>query len=49
MGYRRTKVEIYVAPDSDGEGEVYDPAKSVAVPGNTSKQRIGQSGRYFTS
>jgi hypothetical protein len=47
-GYKRSLVEIYVAPGSGAVGEVYDPAKSVAVPGNTSKQRIGQSGRAYT-
>ncbi|MEP3051563.1 MAG: hypothetical protein ABJP48_01110 [Erythrobacter sp.] len=49
QGYSRTNVEIYVEPDSDGVGEVYDPAKSIAVPGNTSKQRIGQSARAYSS
>ncbi|MFL0356397.1 hypothetical protein ACI5KX_07935 [Erythrobacter sp. GH1-10] len=43
--YRRTRVEIYVAPDSDGVGAKYDPAVSVAVPGNTSRQRLAQSAR----
>lgn len=47
QGYSRTKVEIFVAVGSDGVGETYDPAKSVAVPGNTAKQRIGQSERVY--
>ncbi|MEE9432832.1 MAG: hypothetical protein V3V15_01160 [Sphingorhabdus sp.] len=44
-GYSRTHVQIWVPQGSDGVGEVYDPATQVAVPGNTSRQRIGQSGR----
>ncbi|MXO90465.1 hypothetical protein [Pontixanthobacter aquaemixtae] len=48
QGYKRTHVEIYVEPGSKAVGRVYDPATSVAVPGNTSKQRIGQSGRVYS-
>ena len=49
QGYSRTKVEIFVSEGSDGVGETYDPAKSVAVPGNTARQRIGQSERVYGS
>ena len=42
-GYSRTTVEIYVPEDANGAK--YDPAVSVAVPANTSRQRIGQSAR----
>jgi len=44
-GYRRTHVQIWVPQGSEGVGATYDPAVNVAVPGNTSRQRIGQSGR----
>ncbi|MEM6475735.1 MAG: hypothetical protein AAF687_06170 [Pseudomonadota bacterium] len=44
-GYSRTVVEIYVPEDADGEK--YDPADTVAVPTNTSKQRLGQSARVY--
>ena len=44
-GYSRTRVEVYVPEDADGEK--YDPADSVAVPANTSRQRLGQSARVY--
>ncbi|QUL38537.1 hypothetical protein [Erythrobacter sp. JK5] len=43
-GYSRTMVELYVPEDASGVK--YDPAVSVAVPTNTSKQRLGQSARF---
>ena len=42
-------VEIFVEEGSEAVGKVYDPGKSVAVPGNTSRQRIAQSGRVYSS
>ncbi len=44
-GYSKTTVQIWVPANSDGIDEIYDPAVHVAVPGNTSRQRLGQSGR----
>lgn len=44
-GYSRTQVEIWVPDGADGEK--YDPADTVAVPTNTSKQRLGQSARVY--
>lgn len=45
--YSHTRVEIYVEDRSAAVGETYDPWKSVAVPVNTSKQRLGQSARVY--
>ena len=44
-GYSQTKVEIYVPEEAVGKR--YDPADTVAVPTNTSKQRLGQSARIY--
>ncbi|TIX49546.1 hypothetical protein [Alteraurantiacibacter aquimixticola] len=44
-GYSETRTDIWVAEDSDAVGEEYDPSIQVAVPGNTSRQRLAQSGR----
>lgn len=44
-GYSQTLVEIWVEPASAAVGKIYDPAQHVAVPGNTSRQRLAQSGR----
>lgn len=44
-GYSSTRVEIWVPPGSLGVGKEYDPATHIAVPGNTSRQRLLQSGR----
>ena len=44
-GYSHTVVQIHVEPGSGGVGKTYDPATHVAVPGNTSRQRLAQSGR----
>jgi hypothetical protein len=46
-GYSQTRVEIWVEPGSAGVGRVYDPAQHIAVPGNTSRQRLAQSGRVY--
>lgn len=47
-GYTNTNVDIFVEADSRAVGKVYDPGKSIAVPGNTSRQRLAQSGRVYT-
>jgi len=44
-GYSTTRVEIYVPQGSAAVGREYDPATHIAVPGNTSRQRLIQSGR----
>jgi len=44
-GYSRTQTEIWVEDNSAGVGAEYDPSVHVAVPGNTARQRLAQSGR----
>ena len=44
-GYAQTNVEVYVP--AEAAGKRYDPADTVAVPTNTSKQRLGQSARVY--
>jgi hypothetical protein len=44
-GYQTTRVEIWVPQGSPAVGKEYDPATHIAVPGNTSRQRLIQSGR----
>ncbi|HYJ90454.1 MAG TPA: hypothetical protein VEV84_04035 [Pyrinomonadaceae bacterium] len=44
-GYQTTRVEIWVPQGSTAVGKEYDPATHIAVPGNTSRQRLIQSGR----
>jgi hypothetical protein len=44
-GYSTTKVEIWVPQGSPAVGKEYDPATHIAVPGNTARQRLIQSGR----
>ena len=46
-GYTNTKVEIWVPAGSKGVGKAYDPGSSVAVPANTARQRLAQSGRTY--
>lgn len=46
-GYSQTQVEIFVEAGSAGVGKAYDPAICVAVPGNTARQRLAQSGRVY--
>lgn len=45
--YTNTVVNIWVPPGSAGVGKVYDPAAHIAVPGNTARQRLIQSGREW--
>lgn len=47
-GYSKTIVQIWLPEGSEGIGKEYNPAIHVAVPGNTSRQRLGQSGRLKT-
>ena len=44
-GYSRTEVHIWCEDGSAGVGKTFDPSVQVAVPGNTSRQRLAQSGR----
>jgi len=44
-GYSSTKVQIWVPQGSPAVGKEYDPATHIAVPGNTARQRLIQSGR----
>ena len=42
-GYKTMRIEIWVPPGSGGKE--FDPAKHIAVPGNTARQRLIASGR----
>ena len=44
-GYSSTRVEIWVPQGSPSVGREFDPATHIAVPGNTARQRLIQSGR----
>ena len=44
-GYSYTVVEVWVPNGSPAVGKEYDPATHIAVPGNTARQRLIQSGR----
>lgn len=48
-GYSSTRVEIWVPQGSPAVGKEYDPAAHIAVPGNTARQRLIQSGRATQS
>jgi hypothetical protein len=45
--YTNTVVEIWVPDDAPGIGAEFDPATHIAVPGNTARQRLIQSGRPY--
>jgi hypothetical protein len=45
--YTNTVVEIWVPQGSPAVGREYDPATHIAVPGNTARQRLIQSGRPY--
>lgn len=47
-GYSNTWVEIWVPQGSAGVGKTYDPGTAIAVPVNTSRQRLAQSGRVYS-
>lgn len=46
-GYSNTWVELWVPKGSKGVGNVYDPGTAIAVPVNTARQRLAQSGRVY--
>ena len=43
--YFSTRIEIWVPEGSPAIGKEFDPARHIAVPGNTAKQRLIQSAR----
>lgn len=45
QGYSYTVTQIWVPQGSPAVGREYDPATHIATPGNTSRQRLVQSGR----
>jgi hypothetical protein len=47
-GYSYTRTQIWVPARSEAIGREYDPATHIAVPGNTSRQRLAQSGRFYS-
>ncbi len=49
QSYTNTIVEIWVPQGSPAAGREYDPATHIAVPGNTNRQRLIQSGRPYSS
>ena len=44
-GYTYTVVQVWVPNGSPAVGKEYDPSTHIAVPGNTARQRLIQSGR----
>jgi hypothetical protein len=46
-GYTNTVVQIWVPENAAAIGKEYDPATHIAVPGNTARQRLVQSGREY--
>ncbi|HEY0036673.1 MAG TPA: hypothetical protein VGB66_08305 [Longimicrobium sp.] len=49
QGYSRTVTQIWVPQGAPAVGKEYDPATHIAVPGNTARQRLVQSGRAHQS
>ena len=47
VSYSNTVVELWVPNDASGVGVEFDPATHIAVPGNTARQRLIQSGRAY--
>ncbi|WP_419808817.1 hypothetical protein [Sphingomonas sp.] len=47
VSYTNTVVNIWVPPGSAAIGREYDPAVHIAVPGDTARQRLIQSGRAY--
>jgi hypothetical protein len=46
--YTNTVVQVWVPQGSPAVGTEYDPATHIAVPGNTARQRLIQSGRPYS-
>lgn len=49
QSYTNTIVQIWVPQGSPGAGKEFDPATHIAVPGNTARQRLIQSGRAYAT
>jgi hypothetical protein len=47
QGYSHTVTQVWVPQGSPAVGKEYDPATHIAVPGNTARQRLVQSGRVY--
>ena len=47
VSYTNTVTQIWVPQGSPAVGKEYDPATHIAVPGNTARQRLMQSGRPY--
>jgi hypothetical protein len=47
VSYTNTVTEIWVPQGSPAVGKEHDPAAHIAVPGNTARQRLIQSGRAY--
>jgi hypothetical protein len=47
-GYSHTVTQVWVPKSSIAVGKEYDPASHIAVPGNTARQRLIQSGRAYS-
>jgi hypothetical protein len=47
-GYSHTVVQIWVPQGSPAVDKEFDPATHIAVPGNTARQRLLQSGRVYS-
>ena len=47
-GYSNTLVQIWVPQGSAAVGKSYEPWLAIAVPGNTSRQRLAQSARVYS-
>lgn len=47
QSYSNTVINIWVPQGSPAAGKEYDPATHIAVPGNTNRQRLIQSGRAY--
>ena len=47
QGYTNTIVQVYVEPRGRGVGRTLDLATMIAMPGNTSRQRLAQSARPY--
>lgn len=46
-GYSHTQVTVYVPAGSKAIGKEFDPATHIAVPGDTARQRLLQSARFY--
>lgn len=47
-GYTHTQLTVYVEEGSKAIGKEFNPATQIATPSNTARQRLIQSGRFYT-